>query len=96
LARAHRRNSRSISSSRPIQWGQCRSAQCLKTARNVALTQHLPSAHRPGDAPYLDDAEVAVVEEIADQPTGARGDDNSVRLGQALQTGGDVRRFAND
>jgi hypothetical protein len=46
--------------------------------------------------PDLDDAEIAVLEEIADQPARARGDDDRVRLGQGLQTGGKVWRFADD
>jgi hypothetical protein len=39
---------------------------------------------------------IAVLEEIADQPPGARGDNDRVRLGQGLQTGSEVRRFADD
>ena len=76
--------------------GQRRSAQCLEPARDDARTQHLPSRHRRGDALDLDGAEIAVLEEIADQPARARGDDDRVRLGQGLQPGGEVRRFADD
>jgi hypothetical protein len=64
--------------------GQCRPAQCLEPARNVARTQHLPNRYRPGDALDLDGANLAVIEEIAEQPARARGDDNSVRLGHGL------------
>ena len=39
---------------------------------------------------------MAVLEEIADQPACARGDHHRVRLGQGLQAGGQVRRFADD
>ena len=56
----------------------------------------MPRRHRPGDALHLDGAEIAVFEEIADQPARARGDDDRVRLGQGLQTGGQVRRLADD
>ena len=38
----------------------------------------------------------AVLEEIADQPARTRGDDDLVRLGQRLQTGGEVRCFPDD
>jgi hypothetical protein len=48
------------------------------------------------DSLYLDGAEITVVEEIADQPARARGDDDRVRFGQGLQTGGEVRRFTDD
>src|SRR5690349_13682552 len=63
LARAQRRKSRSISSSRPT--------------NRVS-------------------ADIAVFEEFADQPSRARSDDDRVRLGQGLQPGGEVRRFADD
>ena len=41
-------------------------------------------------------AEIAVFEQAADPPSRARGDDDLVRLGQGLQAGGEVRRFADD
>ena len=44
----------------------------------------------------LDGAEIAVLEEIADQPARALGDDDRVRLGQGLQPGGEVGRLADD
>ena len=75
---------------------QRRSVQRLEPARDGARTQHLPGRHRRGDALDLDGAEIAVLEEIADQPARARGDDDRVRLGQGLQPGGEVRRFADD
>ena len=78
------------------QRGQRRSAQCLEPARDGTRTQHLPGRHRRGDALDLDGAEIAVLEEIADQPARACGDDDRVRLGQGLQAGGEVRRFADD
>ena len=70
---------------------QRRSAQCLEPARDDARPQYLPGRHRRGDALDLDGAEIAVLEEIADQPARARGDDDRVRLGQGLQPGGEVR-----
>ena len=78
------------------QRAQCRSAQGLEPALDDAGTQHLPSRHRRGDTFHLDGGKVAVLEESAEQPARARGDDDRVRLGQGLQTGGEVRRFADD
>jgi hypothetical protein len=78
------------------QSGQRRSAQCLEPARNCARTQHLPSRHRRGDALDLDGAEIAVFEEITDQPARARGDDDGAGLGQGLQPRREVRCFADD
>ena len=78
------------------QRGQRRSAQGLEPARDDARTQHLPGRHRRGEALDLDGAEIAVLEEIADQPARAGGDDDRIRLGQGLQTGGEVRRLADD
>jgi hypothetical protein len=48
-------------------------AQCLEAARDGARRQHLPRRHKPGDALLLDDAVIAVLDEIADQPARARG-----------------------
>ena len=56
------------------QRGQRRSAQCLEPARDDARTQHLPGRHRPGDALELDGAEIAALEQVADQPPRGRGD----------------------
>ncbi len=70
MARAQRRNSRSISSWRPISW--------------------------VSDALDLNGAEIAVLEEIADQTARAPGDHDSIRLGQSLQSGGEVGRFTDD
>ena len=95
LARSQRRNSRSISSSRPTS-GVSADRATPRTGSDDARTQHLPSRHRLGDALDLDGAEIAVVEQIADQPPRARGDHDSVRLGQRLQPGGEVRRLADD
>ena len=78
------------------QRAQRRSAQCLKPARDGTRPQYLPGRHPGGDALDLDGAEIAVFEEIAGQPTRARGDDDRVRFSQALQTGGEVRRLANN
>src|SRR6516162_6321 len=78
------------------QQGQPRSAQGLEPARDPARTQYLPRRHRLGDALDLDGAQIAILEEIADQPARARRDHYGIRLGQGLQPGGEVRGFADD
>jgi hypothetical protein len=56
----------------------------------------LPSWHRPGDAFDLDGAEVAALEQIAEQPVRACGDYDRVRFGQGLQAGREVRGLTDD
>jgi hypothetical protein len=77
--------------------GPRRSAQRLEPARNDTRTQYLPSRHRRGDPLALDGAEIAVFEEIAEQPARASRDDDRVRLGQGLQPGldGDCQNIVN-
>ena len=58
--------------------------------------QYLPHRYRPVDALDLDGTEIAVIEEIADQPSRRGGDHDGIRLGHGLQTRGEVRRLAND
>ena len=96
MARAQRRNSSSISSSRPTKGV---SADPRNASNRLATTlgrSTCQDRHRPSEALDLDSAQIAVLEEIADQPARARGDNDHVRLGQSLQTGGQVRRFADD
>src|SRR6516165_6487339 len=78
------------------QRGQGRAAQRLEAAGNGARTHYLPRPHRFGDTLDRDGTEIATFEEIADQQARARGDDDRVWLGQALQAGGEVRRFTDD
>jgi hypothetical protein len=78
------------------QRAQRRSPQCLESAGDEARTQHLPRRYRRGDALDLDGAEIAVLEEIADQSVRARGYDHRIRVGQALQPGSEVRCFSDD
>jgi len=73
-----------------------RSVQSLKAAGDRTRTQNLPRRHWRSDALDLDRAEVAVLEQITDEPARARGDDDRVRLGQVLQPGGEVWRPAHD
>ena len=51
---------------------------------------------RSSGSRLADSAEVAIFEQIAYQTTGARGDDDGIRLGQGLQAGGEVWSFADD
>jgi hypothetical protein len=92
--RTQRRKSSSISSSRPTSRVSADPATPQSGSRRCR-TQYLPDRHRRSD-PQLDGAEIAVLEEIADQPARARGDDDSIRLGQGLQTGGDASALADD
>jgi hypothetical protein len=62
------------------QRGQFRSAQCLEPARHGTLTQHQPAAYRLGVGVRVQRAEVAAVEQIADQTPGGRLDRHGVRL----------------
>jgi hypothetical protein len=60
---------------------QGRSAQRLEPARDGARMQHLPSWHRGGEPLDLEGTEIAVLEEIADEPVRVCGDHDSIRLG---------------
>src|SRR6516164_9224989 len=64
---------------------QRRSAQGFEPARHGARSEHLPGPQRRGYTLDLDGSEIAGLEEVADQPPGARGDDDRVRLSQGLQ-----------
>jgi len=70
--------------------------QCLEPARDDPRQQYLPDRHGLGDALDLNGAQITVFEEIADQPARPSSDDDGIRLGQGLQTGGEVRRLADD
>ena len=63
------------------QRGQRRPAQRLEAAGDRARTQYLPSRHRRGGALDVDGAEIAVLEEVAEQPPRGRGDHDCVRFG---------------
>jgi hypothetical protein len=58
--------------------------------------QHLPRRYRRVDALDVDGAEIGVFEQIADQSSRTGGDDDRIRLGQALQPRSQVRRFTDD
>ena len=75
---------------------QDRSTQRLEAALNDARVQRLPSGHRHVDALNLDGAKIAVFKQITNQPARTGGDNDRIRLGQALQPGGEVWRFTDD
>ena len=96
LARAHRRNSSSISSSRPTS-GVNADPRNASNRLSTTLGRNTCQARTgAADALHLDRTEIAILEQIADQPAGARGDDYRVRLRQGLQPGGEVRRLPDD
>src|SRR5215472_16363129 len=51
---------------------------------------------RTAEALHLDSSEITVLEEIAHQPAGTRGDNDRVRFGQGLQPSGEIWRFTDD
>src|SRR5262249_6470355 len=69
--------------------------QGLEPAGEGTQTQYLPGRYRRGDALDLDGTEVAVLEDIADQPTRAGSDDDSARLRYCLQPSSEVRRLTD-
>ena len=52
------------------QWGQRRSAQCLEPALDDTLPQHLPAADWVRAAGGFERAELAAVEQVADETPG--------------------------
>jgi hypothetical protein len=69
----------------------CRASKRLPTglARSAAQA-------RAGDALEVRGPEVLQLEEIAEQPSRAVGDDDGTRLGQSLQARREVWRLADD
>ena len=59
-------------------------------------SQRRPGPHRPGDALEVFWSEVLKLEQIAEKLSRAFCDDDHVRLGNALQARGEVRRLADD
>ncbi len=68
----------------------------LEAALDRTCPQHRESCHRPGDPLELLWPEVPQLEEIAQQPAGGLGNDDRVRLGDALKACREVRRLADD
>ena len=80
----------------PDERGQAARVQRLEAAFNRAWPQRRPGPHRPGDALEVLGPEVLQLEQIAEQFSRALGDDDGVRLGNALQACREVRRLADD
>ncbi len=70
-------------------------AQCLELAERAVFRHDVPCRHRRRQALEFDGAEVAALEQPADLPAGRCVDHHLIRPGEALQTGGEVRRLAD-
>ena len=79
----------------PDQREQGRGVERLEPARRRADAEDPVRPDRLGEALGLDAAEIGALEEAADEPARAGGDDDAVRLGQPLQPRGQVRGLAD-
>ena len=70
--------------------------QRVEAAFHRTHPQRRPGPHRPGDALEVLGPEVLQLEEVAEKPARALGDDDHVRLGDPLQPRREVRRLADD
>ena len=70
--------------------------QRLEAAFRRTRPQRRPGPHRPGDALEVLCPEVLKLEQIAEKLSRAFGNDDPVRLGDALQACRKVRRLADD
>ncbi len=70
--------------------------QRLEAAFRRTCPQHRPRPHRPGDAGDVPGPEVPELEEIAEKLPRPLGNHYRARIGHGLQTGGKVRRLADD
>src|SRR5215471_8465029 len=70
--------------------------QRLETAFHRTRPQRLPRTHRPSDALEVSGSEVLQLEQIAEKPPRAIGDDERIRRGDALQARRQIRRLAYD
>ncbi len=76
--------------------GQAGRVHRLEAAFHRTRPQRRPGPRRPGDALEVLWPEVLKLEEIAEKLSRAVGDDDHVRLGDALQACREVRRLADD
>jgi hypothetical protein len=76
--------------------GQFKSAQCLEAARYNTFTQHLPTPYWLGVAVRVECAEIAAIEQVADQTPGRRLDRHGVGLRRYLQPRRQVRGVADN
>ena len=80
----------------PDEVGQAGRVQGVEAALHGTRPQRSPGPRRPGDALEVRGSEVLQLEEIAEQPSRAVGDDDGTRLGQSLQARREVWRLADD
>ena len=80
----------------PDERGQAARVQRLEAAFRRTRPQRRPGPRRPGDALEVLGPEVLQLEQIAEQPARALGDDDHVRFGDRLQARREVRRLADD
>jgi hypothetical protein len=78
----------------PDQRCERRPVQRLEPALDAALADHLVGVHRLRKALHLDSAEIATLEEIAEQPPRLWPDHDRAGFGKSLQAGSEVWRFA--
>jgi hypothetical protein len=76
--------------------GQFRSTQCLEAARHDTLTQHPPTVYWLGVAVCIECAEIAAIEQVADQAPGRPADRHCVRLRRCQQSRGQARDVADN
>ena len=91
-----RRSSSSSSSSRPTSSVRPLACRASKRLSTEARSQCRPGSHRPGDALEVLCPEVLKLEQIAEELSRALGNDDAVRLCNALQARRKVRRLAYD
>ena len=80
----------------PDERGQCRPVQRLKAALNRAWPHRSPRSHQLSDALEVLGSQVLQLEQIAEQFSCALGDDDRVRLGDALQSCSEVWCLTDD
>ena len=91
-----RRSSSSSSSSRPTSSVRPLACRASKRLSTEARSQRRPGSHRPCDALEVLCSEVLKLEQIAHELSSALGNDDAVRLRNALQACRKVRRLADD
>ena len=91
------RRSSPVSSSRPTSAGGAAPLVSRSSASSAIVAQpgHAPGLDQPGDALQLVGAQILVDEGVAGDLLGQRADDDAVAAGEALQSGGHVRRLAD-
>jgi hypothetical protein len=77
----------------PDERGKAARGQRLEAALDRTRPQRRPGPHPPGDALEIPGPKVPKLEQIAKKPSRALGDDDRVRLGDALQARREIRRF---